>query len=272
MQKNFRLILLLTAFILTFLTGYAQEKNNNDGNYISGTDYAHAHDKKEVRREEEERPEANVIKFSMLSWISGCIPFYYERRVTPWMSLQFGLGLTTRDFIADGVTYIVDGLGSAPQNYNNYAFYGSQGRKSSIGAYASFQPKFYPGRRALAGFYVSPMVEFKRFDFTAENVDPTAVSDDEQPVYLSSKIKEYRNAVDFTVNIGRQWLLPSKVSLEIMGGVGFRKLWEQRRFITESDAYNPATGYSGYSFTNTTTWSNTYRPEFNLSFIIGGYF
>ncbi len=276
MNKKVNILLILTTILGFVITGYSQGHSQSDydnGKYISGTDYSHGSGKK-GHREVEVVPEANVIKFSLLSWVNGNIPLYYERRVAPWLGLQFGLGLTTRDFVADGVTYIVSGLRDVPPaDYNNYAFYANQGRKSSVGFYVSFQPKFYPGRRGLAGFFVSPMVEFKRYDFRASYVDPNVVSDVEQPTYLTTKMGEYRNAVDFTINIGRQWLLPSKVSLEIMAGAGFRKLWEQRRFINESTyAYNPITGNSGYAFTTSTSWYTTFRPEFNLSFIIGGYF
>lgn len=279
MTKSHFLLLIFCLLIVS--TAFAQEKGANDYDgqkKISGTDYSYYRKGGRGKNTEELRPQANVIKFSLMSWLSGCIPFYYERRVTPWLGLQFGLGLTTRDFIADLTTVAIDGLrDDQVPNYNNYGLYTNVGRKSSVGAYVSFQPKFYPGQKALSGFFVSPMVEFKRFDYKAQYTDPTVVLDnsyDDYPqlTYTSQTLAEYRNTVDFTVNVGRQWLLQSNVSLELMGGVGFRKIWEQRRYINQEPVYNPSTGNNGDVYITSTQFSTFFRPEFNLSFIIGGCF
>lgn len=277
MNKGILLLIMLTALIS--VPGFGQEKDGNDYDsgekHITGTDYSYYKKKRGGGMDEEILPQANAVKAGLTSWITGVIPFYYERRVTPWLGLQFGLGLTTRDFTADVVNDLIFSFSNNPERYNNYGFYGQEGRKSSVGAYVSFQPKFYPKSRALRGFYVSPLVEYKRFDFVAQYPDPTPTSNDQDPPgYLTTTMPEYRNTVDFTVNVGRQWLFPTKVSLELMGGVGFRKVWEQRRVVTQNDAniYNP-NGYSQYDYIYTAApqWFTYFRPELNFSLIIGGY-
>jgi len=273
MNKNLLLFIFFITIISFRASGQEKSANDYDGQkHITGTDYSY-YKKKRVRESTEAKPQANVVKTSLTSWLSGCIPVYYERRVTPWLGLQGGLGITTRDFMAnlrDDIYYIYS---TNPVAYNNYAFYSTQGRKTALGVYVSFQPKFYPRKNALGGFFVSPMLEYKRFDYTAEYTDQSITSDESQPTYVAKTMPEYRNTVDFTVNVGWQWLFQSKVSLELMMGAGFRKLWEQRRVINQTNVYNPVSGYNdGYIYTTNALWSTSYRPEFNLTLNIGGYF
>jgi hypothetical protein len=255
---------------LVSVNAFAQEngqKDDDSDKKISGTDYSYYKRGRDGKGNSEDvRPEANVVKMGLTRWLSGVIPFYYERRVAPFVSLQFGLGLTTRDFIYDGITELSYALGSTPGVYNNYGFYQTQGRKASVGVYASFQPKFYPKSRALTNFFVSPMVEFKRFDYKAQLANNLSINGNDEPTYQSNYMWEYRNCVDFTVNVGRQWFLNSGVSLELRGGVGFQKIWEFRRNILQT---NPG-GNSGYY--NSTINFSYYRPEFNLDLNIGGFF
>ena len=91
----------------------------------------------------------------------------------------------------------------------------------------------------------------------------------EGPVYLpNSYMNEYRNAVDFTVNVGYQKLFNPLV-VEFYSGIGFRRFWEVRSDI-ETGTVNSTTGSSNYA--NLVRNYNGYRPEFNLALNFGGFF
>jgi hypothetical protein len=207
--------------------------------------------------------EDNVVKLGLLNVASGNIPIYYERRLLPLLSVQAGVGVTVRDFAADVVNMIFTN-GEPP--YNPYYQYAE--RKPKVGYYMSIQPKVYTSSDAMDGFWVSPMLEFKRFNFKANMVDQTAISSGDGPVYLTNSFQsEFRNDLDFTLNIGWQWLLDNKVAVEYSMGAGFRRFWEERQNI--GDGYN--NGY-GQSYVNSTRYFNGWRPDFNFCLSVGGFF
>jgi len=198
----------------------------------------------------------NIVKVGLLYWVNGVIPVYYERKLTPWLTVQGGVGLTTRDFIADLMNEIIYTAGDG-SSYNTY--YSYQHRKALVGYYLSAQPKFYLNNDAMDGFYISPWLEFKHYAFKANMVDPT------QPdlVYLNNAYQnEHRNCLDFTINCGWQWMY-NPLTIEFNLGAGFRRYWESRLDIEQ--------GNTGY-YTNGLNTFNGYRPEFNIDFNFGGFF
>jgi hypothetical protein len=208
----------------------------------------------------------NTMKAGLLYFVSGCIPVYYERKVLPWLSVQGGIGLTTRDFVADVVNIVLEGY-NVNEGLNPYYRYNE--RKSLVGVYASLQPKFYIHNNALDGFWFGPTFEFKQYNYKANLADVNSLPDDYgNPVYLSNKFqREYRNAVDATFNVGWQFKY-NRLCLEYSMGVGFRRFWEKR---SDVESYSTATGIAPY-FTNGVRTYSGYRPEINMALSFGGFF
>ena len=209
----------------------------------------------------------NIVKGGLFYFASGCLPVFYERKVLPWLSIEAGLGLTTRDFMADGVNAYISIL-AGNQGMNPYYQYSE--RKSLPGIYISAQPKFYVHNDALEGFWFGPVLEFKRFDYKANLVNVNALANlDGNPIYLPNSYQnEYRNAVDFTFNVGWQWFYNHHLTLEYLMGAGFRRFWEQRSDIEATQSYSSGPPY----FTNGVRVYGGYRPEINVELNFGGFF
>jgi hypothetical protein len=208
----------------------------------------------------------NVLKLGLLYWVSGCIPIYYERKITPWLSLEGGLGLTTRDFVADVVNIYLNGIND---NEGLNPYYQYHARKSEVGVYASLQPKFYIRNNAIEGFWFGPMLEFKRFDYKAGIANVNSQGDaNGNPIYLNTYQPEHRNAVDFTFNVGWQFKYRSNLALEYSMGAGFRRFWEQRSDVEYASGLTSGPPY----FSNGIRDYNGYRPEFNMALSFGGFF
>jgi hypothetical protein len=197
MTRNFILAGLLATFAITAQAQKVIVFNS------SGTSH---HKKKETGK--------NSVTIGMLSWFNGYTSLYYERRVTPFLSLQIGAGPTFRSLGNDfGQIVYSDGVNSDHFNntgyditdhYENYKY-----RKTGLGYYISFAPKFYFADNCMDGFYLSPCVSTKRFNYTVRPADETIaqgsyfLSDDDNNIARSTaKMKEHMNCFDLTINIG----------------------------------------------------------------------
>ena len=215
---------------------------------------------KKTTRQKGNGEEQNILKIGALYFVSGNIPLYYERKIMPWLSIQAGIGLTSRDFVADVVNWYLDNI-NQDEGLNPYYQY--KERKPLVGVYASLQPKFYVIDPALAGFWISPMVEFKQYNFKANLSDVNSSSN----AYLPNTYQhEHRNVIDFTINTGYQWMF-NVMTLEASTGLGFRRFWEQRIDVE----YAGTNGGAPYT-TNGVRNFKGYRFEYNISLNFGGFF
>ena len=134
-----------------------------------------------------------------------------------------------------------------------------------MGVYASIQPKFYIHSNAIEGFWLGPILEFKRFNYKANVADVNASSSD-APTYLPNTYQhEYRNALDFTFNVGWQFKF-SPLILEYSMGAGFRRFWEQRSDVEYTYGSGPP------YYTNGFRTYGGFRPELNMELNFGGFF
>src|SRR4051812_41444814 len=60
----------------------------------------------------------NSLSVGLISWFNGYTPLYYERAVTDFMSIQAGIGVTTRSFGND-LGVIVSGEGTTSPNFQS---------------------------------------------------------------------------------------------------------------------------------------------------------
>ena len=123
----------------------------------------------------------NVITLGLLSYFSGYTPVYYERKITDFMSIEAGLGVSYRSYLTDfGMLVWNEGSNSDRRvNYpdrhtdieDDYASY--KYRKAANGTFFSIAPKFYPRDEALDGFYLSPAIQYIQYRFTDRIADET---------------------------------------------------------------------------------------------------
>ena len=96
---------------------------------------------------------ANIIKFSFLGPFRGDYALLYERRITPWFSIQGGLGVTVRDKVYEKFT---SGIFNSPQF------------KSSAGISAKLGMRFYPISDGwMSGIFISPDFVYREYNLNA---------------------------------------------------------------------------------------------------------
>ena len=152
----------------------------------------------------------NNIKIGLFGPIYGQVPFYYERYIADWFTIQVGVGIATRDFLGDLysrisfgtrkkyrndiTTWTAEDEYDVPDTYTDYQF-----RRSSIGMSASIAPRFYPVSNAFDGLYISPVIEYSIRNYKVQKVDEDGnrIEDDKQ--------KERTNTLLFCIQVGSQY-------------------------------------------------------------------
>jgi hypothetical protein len=123
----------------------------------------------------------NNVKIGLLGPVFGEVPFYYERYIADFFTIQVGVGVTTRDFLGDLYRNITFGrkLQNSEQSNNWTANNqldesdndGYQYKSAGIGFCVSLAPRFFPGGDAFDGFYVAPYVEYATRTNKIQKVD-----------------------------------------------------------------------------------------------------
>jgi hypothetical protein len=127
----------------------------------------------------------NNVKVGLFGPAYGQIPFYYERYIADFFTMQAGIGLTTRDFMGDAYSGIQFGV-KDKYNESQTAWNGTdesdagepfvgfesyRHRKAGVGFCFSISPRFFPGGDAFDGFYLSPSFEMNFRNYKAQKVD-----------------------------------------------------------------------------------------------------
>lgn len=224
----------------------------------------------------------NSLGVGLLSWINGYVPIYFERELTPFLSIQTGVGATFRSFTNDldqliwndGNTsgkfdeyYPYIGLqqySDVTDSYANYKY-----RKAGAGVYASFAPKFYPGSNGIDGFSIYPMLEYKLFTSKARlantSASPNYVASQDVDVYRTNSYqKESFQVLDFTINIGGLYQTSNNFFVEWRFGAGLRDTWGSMLDI----------GYNNFSnkYENNVRKYSRLKPVVAFDFVVGGLF
>lgn len=151
---------------------------------------------------------ANIIKFSFLSPFRGDYGLLYERRIQPWLSLQAGAGITTRDKIFERFT-------SGTFNSNQF--------QPAIGFSAKAGIRFYPIADGwMSGMFISPDFVYREYNLNA-NLTQFDVNNNASPQKLRCgyKFMEYR------LLLGQSYdFLFRNLYLEYYIGLVFRENWE----------------------------------------------
>lgn len=223
----------------------------------------------------------NSITIGVASWFNGYIPIYYERALNDVLSIQGGIGVTTRSFGND-LGYIVSG--DEGKNSPNFAYYPNSDIDDSYehykyrhvvpSLYLSIAPKIYYDDDVMDGKYISLMCEMKQFRYRAQKVDEHLMpglyadpTDDRLLPHTSQYQDEKVNCLDFTVNVGGHLQTRKNVVIGWSTGVGIRIASSERLDIgIVRDGVNPD------HYTNGVVDYNKTKFLFTFNFIVGGCF
>lgn len=173
---------------------------------------------------------ANIIKFSFLSPFRGDYGLLYERRITPWLSIQAGGGITTRDKVFERFT---SGTFNSPQF------------KSSIGFSAKAGIRFYPISDGwMSGMFISPDFVYREYILDA-NLTQFDTDNNPSPQKLRCGyiFKEYR------LLLGQSYdFIFRNLYLEYYIGLVFRENSESTPLYNNNDQGAYYTRTSQYRF------------------------
>ncbi len=222
----------------------------------------------------------NSVTIGLVSWINGYTPVYFERAIGSHFSVQIGAGFTSRSYLNDfGMLVWNDGKDNSDRfkgnddvedHYENYKF-----RKTLIGPYFSIAPKvyFHPDD-LMNGAYVSPMLEYKSYQFEAQKADITEQADnyysnydDRDIPHTKEKVNEHMNCLDFTINIGGHFQTGSHLAVGWSVGLGARHISSERLDIGKLPDSN-----GNYYYANNITGYSKTKPLFTFGFTMGGWF
>jgi hypothetical protein len=102
----------------------------------------------------------NLIRWNMLELAKGVIGFGYERRITNWVSADFVLGYTTRDYLGNIFVEEFD------EDYDGGYSYAQDSYKVNGGVAFMIGARIYPGENDdFDGFYIAPHVYLKSYNY-----------------------------------------------------------------------------------------------------------
>jgi hypothetical protein len=164
----------------------------------------------------------NVLKFNPLLFFRGEIPLYYERALTPNVSLELGLGITLRNYLALSFTGDdADDYGAGTEIITNPSYH--------VGARIYFVHDLEP-----QGMYIQP-----GFAHLVYSKDILVRAPDGS--FTEEKFRDERTFNDLRLLIGYQQLGSSSNWLfDIYGGMAYRDrrmLVVEERLNLETDAY-----------------------------------
>jgi hypothetical protein len=210
----------------------------------------------------------NNIKIGLFGPAYGEVPFYYERYIADWFTLQGGIGITTRDFLGDIYRQITFGSKYSRSQYSNstwtgvnefdeYDSYNSfQYRKSGVGVCVSVAPRFFPGGDAFDGWYLSPVFEYAIRNYKVQNVDEDGIR------IKTNYTKEKISSIYFLLDWGWQRNF-EPVILDFSFSTGFTK----NNYIRQDIGYT----YDGAAtvYGNRTISFASLSPYFKLNLNLG---
>lgn len=241
---------LTSLTLLIFLTpkSMAQSKRNDSSVVVIFNDSKPRPKKKSFGDE-------NIIKIAPLGIINGTFPIFYERKLTNFLSIQVGGGLTSKNLVRSLV--LKDGNSSLKFTYptlggsNSYydeveRLFEFDKRSAGIGYCFSVQPRFYLEDDAPDGSYLGISYEYYRYNFSIPGVSQGATFGELN--YNGPTQNEYENISDYMVQFGRQNVY-DRLTLDWATGIGIRNA-KGIKYVATSAGPNPVE--SGFAtFTQT---------------------
>ncbi len=190
--------------------------------------------------------EENILKIAPLGFTSGTFPVYYERIINDFLTVQAGIGATSRNYIRTAIQQSVDDIKpnypwgeSALIDRADNALVMTN-RKPALGYMLSVQPRLYFESDPPDGGYLGISCDFYRYNFAIPglvntNTDPTASPNYQ---YKGIKNKEHENISDFMVCFGYQDVY-DRLSLDYSMGLGIRNVKGSKYYYAEDYINTP---------------------------------
>lgn len=216
---------LQTLCLIVFLTmcldnsSFAQYSNKKDSTTV--IIFNDAPNKKSKKKSNED----NIIKIAPLGFLSGAFPLLYERRVTDFLSIQLGAGLTHHNYVRQLLSGASDPKITYPWPDNNSyidlaePIYNFDYRKAKMGYTVSVQPRIYFDNDAMEGGFMGLSFDYYKYNFSI----PGAVSKDGSVSFAGADKKESETIKDFMVHFGYQTLYDN-ITLEYSTAIGLRTI------------------------------------------------
>jgi hypothetical protein len=202
-----------------------------------------------------ESTQTNIIKISPLSFISGFIPVFYERKINDFFTIQGGLGITTKNYIQDAIYAETDGTSASTFKKLTWTdgktyresdienqLYGGDYRKNTLGYIISVEPRLYFASESPEGAFIGFNFSKRRNNYNSKTVSNSPVN---TPIVYSGTTKEFDNLTTAMVNIGSQ-VMYDNLSLEYTAGIGLRKIVGQHYIYTGASTTNKYVSGIGY--------------------------
>ena len=212
--------------------------------------------------------ETNFVKIAPLSFLSGSVPIYYERKINDFLSVQVGAGVTTRNYLKEWINNGEIGgnngdnnkdeikwNGVTPYNNNLNSHSDFTNRKSSIGYTVSVEPRIYFDNEGIGGSFVSIGYSLSKYKTSSRQIQ-TGVND---LMFINSYFPEYESISDVSVNFGSQ-TLNDRISIEYTFGIALRNKKGERYAYTYDTNSKYIDGLASYKKT---------IPAFLFSFKVG---
>ncbi|MBK7619674.1 MAG: hypothetical protein IPJ10_10145 [Flavobacteriales bacterium] len=167
----------------------------------------------------------NVVKFNPLAFFRGEIPVYFERALSPRLSLEVGVGVTLR-------------------NYLVMAYAGDDADEFGAGTEIIPRPSFQAGFRYYLVDDIEPNGSYVQTSFAHLNYTKDIRLKGPTGAFTDDKLRDDRTYNDVRVLFGYQQLSPNSNWLfDVYGGVGYRdrlnvKVQERIDFTTDQFTYS----------------------------------
>ena len=209
MKKCLIVSLLIISAIFISFNLHAQVKISNHDDYFSGGSGGGG-------------DEQNVIKIGFFHLFDGEFPVFYERRINNHITVQGGAGVTFFDaimLIGDAVNNVNSGPDGTPPGF-------SLGYTLKLGA------RYYPAGEAPEGFYLSPELRYKIYNYSYSNLMDSN--------YSTSTFNGKASYFDFLGLLGYQFIAENNMAIDMYAGFGGR--------VRNRDLLNEGTSPTGANY------------------------
>ncbi len=235
-------ILLSAIFLIAPLFILAQDKQKKDTTIVVNLDH-----KQYDKNHKKPTGEENTIKIAPLGFTSGTFPVYYERIINDFLTVQAGIGATSRNYIRTAIQSVDDIAPTYPWSDNIYTdmvepALDMANRKPVLGYMFSVQPRLYFESDPPDGGYLGISYDFYRYNLSI----PGIINNNGIYQYKGPEKKEHENISDFMVCFGYQDVY-DRLSLDYSMGLGIRNVKGSKYYYAEDNSTTPATIIEGFA-------------------------
>ena len=265
MKSNFKLFLLIVFVLGTIFNTSAQSrKTAKDSTTVIIFNSPSGSSNKKNKTGED-----NIIKIAPLGLISGTFPVFYERRLTDFLGLQVGFGITSKNYVRAGLQqdFKDPKITYAPSTIiedRSEGLYSFDYRTVKTGTMFTIQPRFYFDSEGLDGSFLGLSFDNYTYNFEIPGGVQKATSTSQDYSQIGSIKSENEKISDFMVHFGYQNVY-DRLTLEWSTAIGIRNVTGTKY----------AAGYSDYTSRVLIEGTGTYKQNllnFNIGLKVGYHF